>query len=286
MDRPTLDSIVNPSPRMRRAGLWVCGFWALLGVCDSALADYGKTPNSTVDSAVMRIDEKTFLGAAIGQDYVLQDSAGRELVLGDLLQKPLILVLSYYSCDGACPAVNESLRLALKGVKSWRLGKDYRVLTVSFDPHDNRDSLNMFVQMAGFRDGVPEGWTIAVLKNAADIPRLAGSIGFRYFWDPRDRVFLHPAVYTIISPESRVTRFLYAGSIQPLDLSLAITNAYGNELGPSNLVNYLVGACYSYNYHDGKYTLSYPMFVAFGTLIFGVGVLSIGAVSMKRRAQK
>ncbi|NDU92039.1 MAG: hypothetical protein G3I10_05430, partial [Ferrovum sp.] len=164
MNRPALDLIVNPCLRVRRAGLMLYALLAFIGLCDTALAGYGKTPNSTVDSAVMRIDEKSFLGAAVAKDYVLQDSTGRELVLGNLLDKPLILVLSYYSCDGACPAINESLRSALEGVTNWRLGKDYRVLTVSFDPHDNRESMDMFVQMTGFRKGVPDGWTVAVLK--------------------------------------------------------------------------------------------------------------------------
>ena len=272
--------------RRRRAGLALCAALGLVGLCESALADYGKTPASTVDSAVLKIDEKKYLGVPIAKDYLLQGSDGRELALGDQMDKPLILVLSYYNCDGACPAINESLHIALEGVRNWQLGKDYRVLTLSFDPRDNRDSMNMFVQMSGFHHGIPDGWTVAVLKNADDIARLTGSIGFKYFWEPRDRVFLHPAIYTVISPEARVTRFLYAGAIQSFDLSMSITNAYGNELSASNLVNYLVSACYSYNYHDGKFTLSYPTFIAFGTLGFGMSFLSAGVVMMKRRGKK
>ena len=130
-----------------------------------ALADYGKAPNSTVDSAITRIDEKQFLGAPLGRGLVLQDSNGKEFVLGDVLDKPLILVLSYYSCDGACPAVNESLRIALDGVSRWRLGQDYRVLTLSFDRHDTQENMDMFVQHAGFGNGLPDGWTVARFKN-------------------------------------------------------------------------------------------------------------------------
>ena len=250
-----------------------------------ALADYGKTPNSTVDSAITRIDEKQFLGAPVGRGFALQDSNGKEFVLGDVLDKPLILVLSYYSCDGACPAINESLRIALDGVSRWRLGQDYRVLTLSFDRHDTQENMDMFVQHAGFGNGLPAGWTVARFKNPDDIARFTASIGFKYFWDPRDRVFLHPAVYTIVSPEARITRFLYAGSVQASDVALSITDAYGNEVARSNLINYLVGACYSYNYRDGKYTLSYPLFIAVGTLGFGMSLLAVGSAIMKRRGK-
>lgn len=269
--------------RLLQAAFLAC---AMLVGTGSAQAAYGKVPNSTVDSSIMQIDEDKFLGVSVARDYALQDSNGKELLLGDLLDKPLLLVLSYYSCDGACPAINDSLRTTLKGVSSWKLGQDYRVLTLSFDKNDTQENLEMFVHHSGFHDGLPEGWTMARFKNPTDIERLTGSIGFRFFWEPRDRVFLHPAAFVMVSPEARVTRFLYAGSIQASDIGISITKAYGSELSASNLVNFMVSACYSYNYHDGKYTLNYPMFIAVGALGLGVTSLVGGSILMKRREKK
>jgi protein SCO1/2 len=261
--------------------LALCGGAALAGQ-----GGYGKIPNSVVDASIMRIDENKFLGVPVSPGYRLVDSSGREFALGEMFDKPLILVLSYFRCDGACPAINDSLRQTLAGVKSWQLGRDFRVLTVSFDREDTQDSLSMFAQHAGFGAGLPQGWTIARMKNPDEIRKLTDSIGFRFFWEPRDRVFLHPAVFAVVSPEARVTRFLYSNSTDASDIALSVTNALGNELTASNVVNFLVSTCYSYNFHEGRYSLNYPLFIAVGTLCLGLSSLLAGAVIMRRRGKK
>jgi protein SCO1/2 len=200
-----------------------------------------------------------------------------------MLGKPLVLVLSYYDCDGACPTINRNLRATLQDVNDWRLGKDFKVLTLSFDRHDNPQTLAMFLQHVGFENGLPEGWNMAMLKEPDDIRRLTDSIGYRFFWEPRDRLFLHPNVYIMLSPEGRVTRFLYGGSISAEDMEYSITKAFGSELTAANVINFVIGACFSYNYKDGKYTLNYPIFIAFGALGIGIVLLIWGSLIMKRR---
>ena len=84
-----------------------------------------------------RIDEARHLGARPDAAVALTDSDGRTFPFGDMLGKPLILLLSYYGCDGTCPAINVELARVLAKVDRFRLGEDYRVLTVSFDARDD-----------------------------------------------------------------------------------------------------------------------------------------------------
>src|SRR3989338_8163837 len=75
-----------------------------------AWATYGNIPENThIDPELVRIDEKTYLGTKLSSDYVMQDASGDEFRLGELMGKPLILMLSYYSCDGVCPVLNRNL---------------------------------------------------------------------------------------------------------------------------------------------------------------------------------
>lgn len=261
------------------------GFAMVALLSNPSYAAYGKIPKTNVDPAIMRIDEDKFLGVSLQSDYQLLDSRGEEFTLSEMLGKPLLLVLSYYSCDGACPTINRALKRTLESVKAWKLGSDYRVLTVSFDKHDNAETMSKFLRHSGFKDGALDGWKMATLKNSADIERLTGSVGYRYNWDPRDRVFLHPSVYVVLSPEGRVTRYLYAASVAPEDIELSITKAYGNELSPSKFLNFVVGTCYSYNYKEGKYTLNYPIFIALIALAIGIVSLLGGSLIMRRRVR-
>lgn len=259
----------------------------MLGGARPASAAYGNVnQDSQVDPTVVKIDEKAYLGVKLDDSYALQDENGSAFTLGDMLGKPLVLALSYYSCDGACPTLNRNLVDTVSDVGRWQLGKDFNVLTVSFDRHDTLERLTAFMPKAGFKDGPPEGWRMALLKDPEDIMRLTGSMGYKFFWSPRDAMFLHPAVYIMLSPKGRVTRFLYGANIDGSDMEISITKAYGEELTASNVINFVLGACYSYNYKDGKYKVNIPLFVALGGLIFGVSLLTYGMRRTKKRMAK
>jgi len=242
-------------------------------------------PDSQIDPAIFRIDERHFLGGKVAGDYLLRDASGNSFKLGDLPGKPLILVLSYFSCDGACSVINRTLANTLKGVDRWRIGRDYNVLTVSFDQHDTPATMRAFRKKMGY-DKLPEGWRMATMRNRNDIDRLAKSIGFNFFWSPQDRIFLHPMVYTVLSPKGVITRYLYAGKVNADDVELALTNAMGGEISPVNVIDFVVAACHSYNYKDGKYTLNIPMFIALGGLIAGAILMAGGFMITKRKRDR
>jgi protein SCO1/2 len=259
---------------------------ASFGFADSAQAAYGNVnKTSVVDPDILRIDEKTYLGTKINDDFIIKDETGNDFAMGNMLGKPLILALSYYSCDGACSVINQNLKEILKGVDRWQVGEDYNVLTVSFDQYDTQATLSDFIQKVGFVNGLPSGWKMTTMLNKEDILKFTGSVGFKFFWSPRDALFLHPNVYIMLSPEGRVTRYLYGSSIGSEDMQLAITKAKGGEISAANMINFIVGACYSYNYKDGKYTVNIPLFVAGGALIFGLGLIAGSFLIMKRRVK-
>jgi len=262
-------------------------FILAVSISNVAYAAYGNvTQNSDVDPTIVKIKENDFLGTKIAQDYQLIDQDGKEFVFSEMLGKPLILALSYYRCDGACSVLNRNLWNTLQTVEQWKIGRDFNVLTVSFDRHDDPAALKKFMNFTGFTDGLPDGWKMTTLKNEQDILALTSSVGYRFFWSPRDAIFLHPNVYIMVSPKGRVTRYLYGANVSGNDIDISITKAIGEELSPANVINFLVGACYSYNYKDGKYKINIPLFVAAGGLVFGLTLMIGGFVITRRRARK
>ncbi|MDX8402888.1 MAG: SCO family protein [Mariprofundaceae bacterium] len=262
-------------------------FTFAMSVSGVAYAAYGSvTENSDVDPTVVKIKEADFLGKKISRDYRLIDQDGKEFSFGEMLGKPLILALSYYRCDGACSVLNRNLWNTLQDVDQWKINKDFHVLTISFDRHDTPVTLNKFMGYAGFKDGLPEGWRMTTMKDPEDIKRLTSSMGYKFFWSPRDAIFLHPNVYIMVSPKGRVTRYLYGANITGSDMDISITKAMGEELAPANVINFLIGSCYSYNYKDGKYTVNIPLFVATGGLVFGLMLIIGSFLHMKRRIRK
>lgn len=239
-----------------------------------ALGDHGRTPPSHLDLGALAIDEAKHLGAPLGGDLVLIGEDGRRFSLGEVFGKPLLLLLSYYSCDGACPTVNRVLAKAIAGVKRFRLGEEFRVLTLSFDGKDDLGALRHFAETLGIAPEARPGWRFALAADRAGIQRITETVGYRYFWSVRDRVFVHPNVLIVLSPEGRVARYLPAASIEPRDIELAmIESAWGRVNSSTRVLDILAGACFSYSYRDGRYVLNVPLFAAAGSLTLGVALL-------------
>lgn len=119
-------------------------------------------PESTIDPALLQIDELKHLGTPLAADLALIDQDARPFTLGELRGRPAILLLSYYACDGTCSTFNRSLAHALEGVTRFRIGTDYRVLTVSFDKADTAQTMRDFVAKAGIPAPLQAGWRHAV----------------------------------------------------------------------------------------------------------------------------
>ncbi len=267
---------------MRRA----CAALALMTAA-RAWAVGAPAVDSTVDPALLRIDEPQHLGRALDRATPLVDADGREFAIGDLLGKPAILLLSYYGCDGTCPTMNVELAKALDRLPRFRPGRDYNVLTVSFDARDSEKTLREFLaRTAGQGPSLP-GWRHAVLKSHAEdraAERFAAQVGFRFFWSDGAKAFLHPNVIVFLTPEGRVARYLYGFRLEPRNVELALIDADWGRIADSAAVfDMLTGACFSFNYAEGRYQWNTPLLAGAGSLLFGIGAMAWGGLAYRKR---
>jgi protein SCO1/2 len=241
-------------------------------------------PESTIDPAVLQIDELKHLGTPLPAALALVDADGRPFTLGELRGGPAILILSYYGCDGTCSTFNRSIAHALEGVKRFRIGSDYRVLTVSFDRNDGVDAARDFVAKAALPPGLLAGWRHAVLRDEADIARLTGSLGFNFFWSRADQIFLHPNAMVFLTPDGRVARYLYGHRATPSDIEKALIEADWNRIANSaSVIDMLTGVCFSYNYAEGRYRFNPSLLVGLGSMLLGLSVIGLGAFIYRRK---
>ena len=251
-----------------------------------AQAQYGgAVPVSDIDPAIFHIDEKKYLGAKVEGDVTLIDGQGQEFALADMLGKTLILVLSYYSCDGSCSVINQDLNAQLEDLTGVTPGEDFNVLTISFDEHDDLANIGVFKQHLKMTESMNGSWTFATFKDKAQIKPFADSIGFNYFWSPQDRTFFHPGAFMFLTPEGRLARVLYALNSAPKDIKLAVFDANAGAFKPNDIIDYAISLCYSYNYAEGKYTLSIPLFVGVGALSLGVSSFAVSVLFFRRRSR-
>ena len=205
--------------------------WILLFPTGAAAHEEMTTAEEAA-AAGIGIDEKT--GQTIPADITLYDESGATVRLGDLTGQPVILNLVYYTCDRICPQMLSGLARALPQL-SLAPGKQFRVLTVSFDETDTpgiaRSKKNNFIMAMGkpFPD---EAWRFLTGREES-IHRLTEAVGFRYRRDSHG--FLHPMVLVILSPEGKIVKYMqvtkyeygqaYPITFAPFDLDVALTEA-------------------------------------------------------------
>ncbi|HUH67008.1 MAG TPA: SCO family protein [Syntrophales bacterium] len=176
--------------------------------------------------------EKT--GQTIPADLVFFDENGDKVKIGSFRGKPMLLTLVYYTCEHICPLMLGGLSQALPRL-AFQAGKDYEVVTVSFDDTDTpktaRDIKKNYIKAAG--TGFSEqGWTFLTGKRE-DIHRLTDAVGFTYRRD--DHGFSHPVVLIFVAPDGKITKYFYVtkfeyGQSYPInfssfDLNMALTEA-------------------------------------------------------------
>ena len=178
------------------------------------------------------ITEKT--GQIIPADLTFRDEAGRQVRLGDFLGKPVILTLVYYTCEHICPQLLAGLAQALPRL-AMAAGRDYRILSISFDPTDTPQIAtgmrrNYLLPDSGSFSG--SGWSF-LTGDAGNIGRLIDAVGFHY--RSTTHGFNHPVVLIFLSPEGKISRYFSVtkyeyGAARPIsfssfELNMALTEA-------------------------------------------------------------
>ncbi len=254
-----------------------------------ARSEYTHDPINTIDPALLKVDEDNYLGSKLDRDMIFTGSDGEEFSLGSMLDKPLILALSYFECDGICLTINQDLKNTLQAVDGLVPGQDYRVLTVSFNKDDTAQTMKMFADKLALSERFIKGWKVATLNSVEDIETLTKSVGYNYFWSKRDRVFIHPNVFIFISPEGIVSRYLYGANLKGFDIEVAIAKAGFGTTARSkfkDMTNLLLVACYSYNFKEGSFVLNYPLFIAVGSLLSSVSLVLFSIFFYKKKRRR
>lgn len=198
------------------------------------------------------VDEK--LGQKIPPELTFNDESGQPVTLQALLGRPTVLALVYYECPGICTPLLNNLAETLDRV-DLPAGKDYQVITISFDPTDTpavaaKKRANYLKQL--HRPFPPEAWRFLTTSDTNAIAAITDAVGFRYQKTGKD--FNHPGVLTILSADGKVMRYLLGTSFLPFDIKMAVIEAGKGK--PMPTLNRMLAFCFSYDPEGRKYVFS------------------------------
>lgn len=227
----------------------------VLGIFLSFVAAGEKLP---VELEGVGIDPR--LGTQLDKSLKFRNERGEEVPLGSFFdgRRPVVLVLAYYGCPMLCGVLLNGVRDSLQELQ-WKLGQQYRIVTVSIDPGEQftlsrakKNSILESLENEEFSKAAEAEWHfLTAAKESSE--SLARQIGFRYRWDKERKEWIHGAAIFFASPEGVLTRALFGLSFDSKSLRLALLEASRGKVG--TLAEKFLLFCYHYNPKGKKYAL-------------------------------
>lgn len=194
------------------------------------------------------------LNGEVPGDLEFRDDLGNTVKLGDYFGKgrPVILNLGYYQCPMLCGELLQGLSGSLRVLK-FDVGKEFDVVTVSFDPHETTEMAaekKRNIMKRYSRPGAEKGWHF-LTGSAESINALTKSVGFQYQWDEKTQQYAHATAIVVITPDRRIAEYFYGVEFSPKDLRLGLVQASQGKIG--NIADQVLLYCYHYDPRIGKY---------------------------------
>lgn len=231
------------------------------------------------------IDQK--LDQQLPLDLVFLDEAGNTVKLGDYFgAKPVVLSLVYYSCPQLCNQVLNGLTGSLSTLRDFSIGKEYTVLTVSFDAREKPElaakKKSTYINWYK-REGADQGWHF-LTGDQAQIDQLTEAVGFHYNWDPASKQFVHASGVMLLTPQGKLSRYFYGIEYSAKDLRLGLVEASNGKIGTP--VDQILLYCFHYDPAQGKYGFVVMNLIRLGGAITLVGVVALLFVMRRKNSQR
>jgi protein SCO1/2 len=238
-------------------------------------------PNRVTDNGLPKVLNEVGIQQKLNEQLPLEtefkNEDGKTVKIGDYFGKrPVILALVYYECPMLCSEVLNGLTGSLKSL-NYNVGKEFDVLAISFDARENdktdlaKNKKASYVQRYA-REGSENGWHF--LTGTQDsIDKITQTVGFGYKWDESTQQFAHAGAIMVLTPDGKLSKYLYGIDYAPKDLKFALMESSANKIGSP--VDQLMLYCYHYNPATGRYGLHVMTAVKIGgaLTLLGLGVM-------------
>lgn len=252
-----------------------------------ASALYGQDPGSQIQNQSVQNPDIGFTDHTneyLSKDIQFINKHDSLVTLGKLIDKPTILTFVYFDCPGICtPLLNEIASLVDQ--MDLVLGKDYQIITVSFDPSEStrlaQQKKSNIISTLQKQEQAKEGWKFFTAKSE-HIDRLTDEAGFHY--KPQGQDFIHSAGFLAISPEGKITRYLKGVSFLPFELKMSIVEAAEGKVGPP--INKVLQYCFAFDPEGQTYVADITKISGIIIIFFAVLLFLILVFRSRRKKSK
>jgi len=182
-------------------------------------------------------------GMQIPLDAPFVDASGHSVSLRTLAHgRPLVIAPVEHHCPNLCGLTLDGLAQAVAG-QTYQPGRDFTLVALGINPREGADAARASQQRLSHAD--------ALVGSAASIGAVTRALGYRYAWDARIGQYAHLAAVAVLTPDGRLSHWLYGVAPSSRDLHLALTDAGRGRLG--SLGDQIRLLCYHFDPQAGRY---------------------------------
>lgn len=221
------------------------------------------------------------LDTYIRDDIELINKDSNLVNLKSLIDKPTVFAFIYYNCPGLCSPLLGGLAEVIDR-SDLTLGKDYQVITISFNPNDypSLGQKKKANYVKGMENPVDESQWIWLTGDSANIAKVTDNLGFKFKKEGKE--YVHAAAIMVVSPKGKITRYLHGTYFLPFDLKMAVVEASKEVSGPT--INKVLQFCFSYD-PEGK-TYVFNVTKISGSIILGAALILLLVLGLGKKRKK
>ena len=199
----------------------------------------------------LEIEEK--MGASLDLQLEFVNDQGKKVKLAEYFNnnQPVLFSIIYYSCPNLCGLHLNGLSKALKDL-SEDFRKRFNFILLSMDATE-KPSLALEKKKHYMKKySLPEERTHFLTGSKENILALSNQFGFRFRWDDDQKIFAHLPVGYILTPEGKISRYLYGVTFQAQTLRLSLVEASKGKIG--SIVDRVLLFCFQFDPKRGRYS--------------------------------
>jgi protein SCO1/2 len=224
------------------------------------------------------IDEKP--GKYLPLDLTFCNSDGDTVKLKDIITKPTLIAIVYYQCTGLCSPMQSELAWTVDNIKL-SPGNDFRVISLSFDHHETSEIASKWKRsylQTIKRKFAPDNW-LFLTGDSINIKKFTDACGF--YFQPAERQFIHASIVIAVSPQGKISRYLYGPDFNPFDVKMALLEAGSGSANPA--ITKTLQYCFTFDPAGRKYTLNITRVVG-SIMLLSAGIF-LGVLLLKKKKQ-
>lgn len=233
----------------------MCRLTVFVSALVLSLVAASATRADEVPQVLQEIGIHEHLGGKVSVDSLhFKNEKGETVLLKDYVssRKPVLLTLIYYECPNLCNFMLNGLVKTLQNF-DWEPGKQFDIVTVSIDPSEGPALAERKKEAYVKSYGKPEtiaGWHF-LTGEESQIRQLASEVGFLYKKEADQ--YAHGAALYVLTPEGKISRYLYGIEFKPTDLKMALLEASNGKIG--TVIDRILLFCYHYDPVTRKYSV-------------------------------